>query len=78
MLKKTLSIFHASNIVLWQQCRNYEYKKYSDLISCLLITEKNNELIMKNHQAHPIGEKSFLEANAFSYAKAILYSHNNN
>ncbi|KAJ8775001.1 hypothetical protein K2173_020005 [Erythroxylum novogranatense] len=63
MLEKTYSTFHASNVTLQQQYRVRGFKKYSDLISCLLIAEKNNELLMKNHQSRPTGATTFPEAN---------------
>jgi hypothetical protein len=47
MLKKTFSTFHASNIVLQQQYREYNIKGYSELISCLLVSEQNNEHLIK-------------------------------
>jgi hypothetical protein len=50
ILEKTFSTFHASNLLLRQQYRERGFKKYSELISCLLVTEQNNELLMKNHQ----------------------------
>ncbi|XP_024200267.1 uncharacterized protein LOC112203542 [Rosa chinensis] len=64
MLKKTFSTFHASNMVLQQQYRERGFTKYSDLISCLLVAEQNNELLMKNHQSRPTGSQPFLKANA--------------
>ncbi|XP_040372895.1 uncharacterized protein LOC121052268 [Rosa chinensis] len=63
MLEKTFSTFHASNMVLQQQYRERGFTKYSDLISCLLVAEQNNELLMKNHQSRPTGSHPFLEAN---------------
>ncbi|KAJ8775140.1 hypothetical protein K2173_020144 [Erythroxylum novogranatense] len=63
MLEKTYSTFHASNVTLQQQYRVRGFKKYSDLISCLLVVEKNNELLMKNHQFCPTGATAFPEAN---------------
>ncbi|XP_019241447.1 PREDICTED: uncharacterized protein LOC109221412 [Nicotiana attenuata] len=39
MLEKTFTTFHASNILLQQQYREMEFKKYSELISHLLIAE---------------------------------------
>ncbi|KAJ0428610.1 hypothetical protein HanHA300_Chr17g0648031 [Helianthus annuus] len=54
MLEKTFSTFHASNIVLQQQYRERGFTKYSDLISCLLVAEQNNELLMKNHETRPV------------------------
>ena len=63
MLEKTFSTFHASNLVLQQQYRERGFKKYSNLISCLLVAEQNNELLMKNHQAHPTSSTAFPEMN---------------
>jgi len=39
MLEKTLSTFHALNMLLQQQYREKGFKKYSELISCLLVAE---------------------------------------
>ncbi|KAI5332275.1 hypothetical protein L3X38_022404 [Prunus dulcis] len=55
MLEKTLSTFHASNVLLQQQYRHSSFKKYSELVSCLLLAEQNNELLLKNHQSRPTG-----------------------
>ena len=63
MLEKTYSTFHASNVTLQQQYRLRGFTRYSELISCLLVAEKNNELLMKNHQSRPIGSAAFPEAN---------------
>ncbi|XP_022023971.1 uncharacterized protein LOC110924250 [Helianthus annuus] len=63
VLEKTFSTFHASNINLQQQYRLQRFQRYSDLNSFLLIAEKNNELLMKNHQARPTGSLAILEAN---------------
>ena len=53
MPKKTFTTFHASNVLMQQQYRERRFTKYSKLISCLLIAEQNNELLMKNHQSRP-------------------------
>ncbi|KAJ8753683.1 hypothetical protein K2173_026359 [Erythroxylum novogranatense] len=63
MLEKTYSTFHAANVTMQQQYRVRGFKKYSDLISCLLVAEKNNELLMKNHQSRPTDTTTFPEAN---------------
>ncbi|GJU76928.1 retrovirus-related pol polyprotein from transposon TNT 1-94 [Tanacetum coccineum] len=63
MLEKTFSTFHASNINLQQQYRLQNFKRYSDLNVNLLVTEKNNELLMKNHQTRPTGSLALPEAN---------------
>ena len=39
MLEKTFSTFHAMNVLLQQQYRERGFKKYSELISCLLVAE---------------------------------------
>ena len=66
MLEKTFTTFHASNKLLQQQYREHRFKKYSKLISCLLVAKKNNELLMRNYQSHPTGSKPFPEVNAIS------------
>ena len=66
MLEKTFTTFHASNVLLQQQYRERRFIEYSQLISCLLVAEKNNELLMKNHQSRPTGSEAFPEVNAIS------------
>ena len=66
--KKTYSIFHANNVVLQTQYREKGFKKYSELISCLLVAEQNNELLMKNHEYRPTGSAPFTEANVTLYS----------
>ena len=66
MLEKTYSTFHASNVLLQQQYRERRFTKYSELISCLLVAEQNNELLMKNRASRPTGFASLPEANAIS------------
>ena len=53
MLEKTFTTFHALNVLLQQQYRERKFKKYFEQISCLLVAEQNNELLMKNHQSPP-------------------------
>ena len=38
-----------------QQYRAQKFTKFSDLISVLFLAEKQNQLLMKNHQARPTG-----------------------
>ena len=64
MLEKTFTTFHASNVLLQQQYRERRFTKYSELIACLLVAEKNNELLLQNHQSRPTWFKAFPEANA--------------
>ena len=66
MLEKTFSTFHASNLLLQQQYREKGFTKYANLISCLLVAEQNNELLLKNHQSRPTGSTPFPEANAIT------------
>ena len=67
MLEKTFSTFYASNVLLQQQYREKGFKKYSELISCLLVAEQNNELLMKNHETRPSGSNPPPEVNAARY-----------
>ena len=64
MLEKTFTTFHASNVLRQQQYRERRFTKYSELIACLLVVEKNNELLLQNHQSRSTGFKAFPEANA--------------
>ncbi|XP_068316253.1 uncharacterized protein [Pyrus communis] len=66
MLEKTLSTFHASNVLMQQQSRARGYTEYNHLISVFLVTEQNNELLMKNHHSRPTGSTPFPEVNAAS------------
>ncbi|XP_057250111.1 uncharacterized protein LOC130591190 [Beta vulgaris subsp. vulgaris] len=76
MLEKTYTTFHANNVVLQTQYREKECK-YSELISCLLVAEQNNELLMKNHESRPTGSTPFPEANATSHNGKEKYQANN-
>ncbi|KAL0325285.1 UNVERIFIED_CONTAM: hypothetical protein Sradi_5097800 [Sesamum radiatum] len=64
MLEKTFSTFHASNLVLQQQYRERGFKTYSELISCLLVAEENNQLLLNNHHTRPTGSKPLPENSA--------------
>ncbi|GJS75459.1 hypothetical protein Tco_0725340 [Tanacetum coccineum] len=63
LLDKTFSTFHALNINLQQQYRLQNFKRYPDLHVNLLVAEKNNELLMKNHQTRPTGSLALPEEN---------------
>ncbi|KAD5802674.1 hypothetical protein E3N88_14034 [Mikania micrantha] len=67
MLEKTFSTFHASNMLLSQQYRERQFTKYSELISCLLVAEQNNKLLLQNHQSRPVGSRPFPKANVAYY-----------
>ena len=64
MIEKTLSTFHASNVLLQQQYRERRFSKYSELITCLLVAEQNSKVLIKNHNARPTGSVAVPEANA--------------
>lgn len=64
MLEKTFSTFHTSNVVLQQQYREKGFSTYAALISCLLLAEQNNELLMMNSELRPPGAKALPEAHA--------------
>ncbi|XP_070019404.1 uncharacterized protein [Nicotiana sylvestris] len=68
MLEKTFTTFHASNMVLQQQYREKGFKKYSELISLLLVAERNNDLLMRNHENRPTGSTPLPEVDE-------VYSH---
>ncbi|KAK4397364.1 hypothetical protein Sango_1573000 [Sesamum angolense] len=79
MLEKTFSTLHASNLVLQQQYRERGFKIYSELISCLLVAEENNQLLLNNHHTRPTGSKplpensaALPEANATSSRKGMV------
>ncbi|XP_013632699.1 PREDICTED: uncharacterized protein LOC106338216 [Brassica oleracea var. oleracea] len=71
MLEKTYTTLHKSHITLQQQYRLRGYTKFSELIVALLIAEKNNELLIKNHMTRPTGSKPFPEANALDAKKPV-------
>ncbi|XP_013589536.1 PREDICTED: uncharacterized protein LOC106297962 [Brassica oleracea var. oleracea] len=63
LLEKTFSTFHSSNMLLQQQYRKKGFTTYTDLISCLLFAEANNELLMRNSEMRPPGSTPLPEAN---------------
>ena len=63
-MEKTYSTFNATNIVLQQQYRAQKFTKFLDLISVILLAEKQIQLLMKNHQARPTGSNAAPEAHA--------------
>ncbi|KAK4716531.1 hypothetical protein R3W88_014869 [Solanum pinnatisectum] len=82
MLEKTLTTFHASTMILQQQYREKGFHKYFELISCLLIAEQHNDLLMRNHEVHlpesaPLTEAHSVEAHDQSKIRQNNQSHNN-
>ena len=51
-------------MLLQQQYIERRFPKYSELIACLLMVEKNNEFLLQNHQSRPTGFKAFPGENA--------------
>ncbi|XP_019241411.1 PREDICTED: uncharacterized protein LOC109221382 [Nicotiana attenuata] len=70
MLEKTFTTFHALNMLLQQQYREMGFKKYSELISHLLVVEQHNELLMKNHESRPTSSCPFPEVNETNFHQA--------
>ena len=66
MLEKTFTTFYTSNVLLLQQYQERRFIKYSELISCLVVAEQNNELLMRNHQSRPTESEPFPKVNAIS------------
>nr|XP_009772273.1 PREDICTED: uncharacterized protein LOC104222697 [Nicotiana sylvestris] len=50
-------------MVLQQQDREKGFKKYSELISLLLVAERNNDLLMRNYENRPTGSTPLPEKN---------------
>src|SRR5690606_19511954 len=69
LLEKTFSTFHSTNILLQQQYRQKGFKTYYDLISCLLLAEANNELLMRNNDLRPPGSAPLPEAHTATEAR---------
>ncbi|KAH0662143.1 hypothetical protein KY284_027074 [Solanum tuberosum] len=67
MLEKTFSIFPTSSMLLQQQYREMEFKKYSELIHISFVVEQHNDLLMKNHESRPTGSMSFPEVNTINF-----------
>ncbi|XP_075092483.1 uncharacterized protein LOC142172709 [Nicotiana tabacum] len=61
-----------------QQYRERGFKKYSELISCLLVAEQHNTLLLKNHEARPTRSAPLPEANMTTRRDKSGKRHNNN
>ena len=64
MIELTLSTFHQSNIILQQQYRKRNFKRYSDLSVVLSLAEQHNSLVWKNHNIRPHGSQIILETHS--------------
>jgi hypothetical protein len=56
MIEKTLSTFPSATTILSQQYRNMKYKKYSKLMSHLLLAEKQHQILLQNVESRPARE----------------------
>ncbi|XP_074287963.1 uncharacterized protein LOC141613125 [Silene latifolia] len=79
-------------LILWQnlkerydhlktQYRQRGFKKYSELVSCLLVAEQNSEILLKNYQSRPTGTDPLPAVNAtvsgpFPEVNATRYDNN--
>ena len=54
-------------MLLEQQYKEHCFTKYSELIACLLIAKKNNELLLKNHQSYPQDLRHFLKPMLYQF-----------
>lgn len=59
MLEKTYLTFHKQHRVLQEMYRNCGNKRFYELIVILILAEKNNELLTRNHNSQPTGTKAF-------------------
>ncbi|XP_016546574.2 uncharacterized protein LOC107846803 [Capsicum annuum] len=64
MSEKTFFTFFALSMLLQQKYREMGFKKYSELISYVLVAEQHNDLLMRNHEIRPPGTVPFPEVNA--------------
>ncbi|XP_024177741.1 uncharacterized protein LOC112183600 [Rosa chinensis] len=69
LLEKTFSTFPPSCMVLQQQYRERNFARFSELVTVLLLAEKNNDLLLRNDQARPTGTRAvpLPEANAIAH-----------
>jgi ribosomal protein L40E len=66
-LEKTYSTFPPASTILQQQYRSMGFTRYSELLSHLLIAERHNELLIKNHDSRPVGSSPLPEINQANY-----------
>ena len=62
LIEKTLSTSMLAILYSSNSAKNYA--THSELISAILVVEKHNQLLMKNHNARPVGSQEVSEAHA--------------
>ncbi|XP_048600359.1 uncharacterized protein LOC125593419 [Brassica napus] len=77
MLDKTYNTFHKEHNVLSRIYRKCGYTKFSELMVTLMLAEKNDELLIKNHNSRPTGAKAFPEVNATAVEYSGRRNHTN-
>ena len=58
MIECTLFTFHPSNIIVRQQYRERNFKRYSALSVVLSLAEQHNGLVWKNHNTRRLGSQA--------------------
>ena len=56
-------------MLLQKQYHECKFQKYSELISCLLVAEQNNELLLRNHLSQQTGSTPLFEVNGMSFER---------
>lgn len=62
LIEKTLTTFPPASALLAQQYRNMQFKKFNQLMSLLLLAEKQHQLLLKNAEVKPPKEAHAVEA----------------
>ncbi|XP_071689491.1 uncharacterized protein [Rutidosis leptorrhynchoides] len=63
ILEKTYSTFHPLNMLLQQEFRLLGFKSYYELLSLLVVAERNNQLVMNNRYSRTNDYNTFPEVN---------------
>ena len=63
MLDKTYNAFHKEHKLLPRIYRKCGYTRFYELMVTLMLAEKNDELLIKNHNSRPTVAKAFPEVN---------------